>query len=232
MNRAYARLIAALIPLLALTLSWNVYGSSKSDLLFQPSHSFEIVQQNNKKTVTFLAGEALVKSSNKVAGTQFHFVYGKILLQRNSTLLISKEDDRYVIQNLNEPVEISFRGGSTVRIEPYYEMVLKRDLSESKSFVIEQLIPLNLKSHLMKFQRITRPKPSELIAYSRSLKLNIQQAKEHFARATQETARRRIASEEAEKELEAKKSRPTKVRKTLRQRYEEKTFGQVLYPST
>ncbi len=204
-----------------------VAEATKQDLILQPQSSFETKKDKTGKNIpTFLAGEALIITEKK---NKVRFVYGQILFHQKSMVLLAKENDRFSIQNLNEEIEIELNYGSKVRLSPFFEMILRRDLSSREGFVIEQLRPLDLKSHLLKFQRITKVRPPVLISYGRRLKNKIEIAKQQYAEASQESASRKPAAIESGEDLQKHKKRlPTKRPKTLRERFEEKALGHTL----
>lgn len=199
------------------SVATSVAKSKSMAMKIWPENAFDM----KTGTPLFLAGDALVLGQKKGS---IQFVYGKIRFPERAVILISKENDRHLIQNLSQPVEVTLNKTGQIRLDPYFEMILHRDISRPDGFVIEQLRPLDLKTHLIKFQKITQPDPQFLITYGRSLKEKIEQAKEAFAEISQETAVRKPAEEEPEEKPVQKKP----IKKSLRQRFEERALGHTL----
>lgn len=206
-------------------------GSSESaqetDLILQPLSAFQIPSgHGGQSEPTFLAGSALILANEQ---SSVRFVYGKINFQPKTMIVLAKEDDRYSIQNLNEEIVVELKYGSKIRISPYFEMILRRDMSSGEGFVIEQFRPLDLKSHLLRFQRITKASPPVLISYGRRLKSKIEMAKVQYAEASQESASRKPAAVDPDVDVRKKtQAGPTKKPKSLRKRFEEKALGHTL----
>ena len=221
-------MIRNLVAGICFILSLSVAAKDKPNhFTLHPLSAFDFTN----KTPVFLAGDALVMNANEKMSVSF--TYGTIKLVNNSMLMISKVDDRIRIQNLNQAVTVTFKNGSDLVIWPYFEMSLKRDMNHPQGFVIEQFQPLDLKTYLIRYQKVVKPDPQTLIGYGRSLKKQIEKAKIQFAESARESSQRKVASvadEDVEKQRNERKTK--QLRKSLRQKYEEKTLGQTLAPST
>lgn len=210
-----------------LSLITSTSSADLKKLTLYPETAFDF----KKQTPVFLAGDALVMNAKK--SSTIEFTYGEINLSGSAMLMMSKSDESLWIQNLNQEVQVTFKNGSQISIWPYFEMSLKRDMNSAQGFVIDQFRPLELKSYLIRYQKVVKPDPQSLISYGRSLKKQIEKAKAQFAESAQETSKRKVASvDEVDLEKQKNERKTRQLRRTIRQQYEEKTFGKTLKPST